>query len=435
MTENGDQPTGTNESPAVMSEGERVVDDLLTDAHLAAAHELPGLVARHAATLGAADALAFLADLQQYVLVPFFGSGGSGVGGPGWPGEPMSVDSTLAGRCFQHVEVLTQDAGEGRTRVWLPLLNGTERLGVLGVTFGADSTGEITDGVLGVRLIRFAALVAELITTKSQYGDTIARLRRREGMGLAAEMQWALLPPLTFAGHDVTISAALEPAYEVAGDAVDYAVDAGRARAALFDGMGHGLRSAQLAALTIASYRNARRAGNSLIDIAVDIHRALIEASFGGTSFSTAVIAELDTDTGLLSWVNAGHPDPLLLRDNKMVKSLHAAPWLPLGLQITNRTPVTSQGAIGREQLQPGDRVLMYTDGVTEARSPDGEFFGEERLIDLMVRNLAAGLPSPETMRRAVRALLDHQQDRLTDDATLLLLEWRHENTSALLAQ
>ena len=79
---------------------------------------------------------------------------------------------------------------------------------------------------------------------------------------------------------------------------------------------------------------------------------------------------------------------------------------------------------LGTEHLEPGDCVLLYTDGVTEARSPDGEFFGEQRLADLIVRHMAAGLPAPETMRRLVRALLEHQQGRLNDDASLVLISW-----------
>ncbi|MBY8854465.1 serine/threonine-protein phosphatase, partial [Saccharothrix sp. MB29] len=76
------------------------------------------------------------------------------------------------------------------------------------------------------------------------------------------------------------------------------------------------------------------------------------------------------------------------------------------------------------EQLQPGDRVLFYSDGVTEARDPDGEQFGLDRLVDLIERHEAGGLPAAETLRRVVRAVLDHQDGRLQDDATLLLLEW-----------
>ena len=130
---------------------------------------------------------------------------------------------------------------------------------MLGVTVDAPAAAEIAAGLVGVRLRRFAALVAELIQTKTTYGDTIVRLRRQAGMGLAAEMQWSLLPPLTFACHEVTIAAALEPAYEVAGDTVDYAVDAGSARVAVLDGMGHGLRSAQLATSPPPSFATSRR--------------------------------------------------------------------------------------------------------------------------------------------------------------------------------
>ena len=142
------------------------------------------------------------------------------------------------------------------------------------------------------------------------------------------------------------------------------------------------------------------------------------------------MLAELETGTGMLSWVNAGHPEPLLLRGGKLVRFMHSRPTLPLGLVVTGRPATTV--TVGREQLQPDDRVLLYTDGVTEARSPTGAFFGDRALIDLLGRNLAAGLPAPETMRRVVRALLDHQQGQLTDDATLLLLEWRNSNTDAL---
>ena len=167
----------------MMSDAERAVEALLADAHLAAPYQIAGLVTRHAATLGANDAVVYLVDLQQRVLVPFLDSGDPGVGRQV---EPLSVDGTLPGRAFQHVEVLTQDAADGRIRVWVPLLDGIERLGVLGMTVDAAVAPEISRGVAGMRLRRFATLVAELIMTKTMYGDTIVRLRRQAGMGLAA---------------------------------------------------------------------------------------------------------------------------------------------------------------------------------------------------------------------------------------------------------
>jgi hypothetical protein len=87
---------------------------------------------------------------------------------------------------------VTQDVADGRIRAWLPLLDGIERLGLLGVTVDAAVAAEIATGLVGVRLRRFAALVAEVIMTKTMYRDTIVRLRRQAGMGLAAEMQWSL---------------------------------------------------------------------------------------------------------------------------------------------------------------------------------------------------------------------------------------------------
>ncbi len=413
---------------SLSSDGERLLDAMLDEAHLLAPHELPELVDRHAAALGVQDAVAYLSDLQQNVLVPFLGVDGPE---PTRHVEVLGIDSTLAGRAFQHVEILTQEAAEDAVRMWLPLLNGIERLGVLAVTVPDRAALETDGGILLTRLRRFASLVAELVMTKTLYGDTIVRLRRRADMGLAAEMQWSLLPPLTFACRRVTVAGALEPAYEVAGDSVDYAVDAGCARFAVFDGMGHGLQSAQLAVLAIAAYRNARRGGRSLVDTARSIDAA-VTSVFGGDAFTTAVLAELDTETGVLRWVSAGHPEPLLLRGGRMVRSLHVEPSLPFGLGGVLGGPAAPV-AVGSEHLEPGDRVLLYTDGVTEARSPTGAFFGLERLVDLLARNLAGGLPTPEVMRRLVRSLLEHQQGQLDDDATMLLAEWRTGDAKALL--
>ena len=410
-----------------LNDAERVVDDLLTEAHLLGAHQLPSLLLRYGRRLGVERATTYLADLQQEVLVPFVGSDG--------PADDetlgaLTVDGTVAGRAYQNVEVLTQVLTRGRQRVWLPLLDGSERLGVLSVT---SDGGLLERPEQLTRLRRFAALTAELVMSKTLYGDTIVRLRRTAAMGLAAEMQWSLLPPLTFVCGTVSVAAALEPAYQVAGDTVDYAVDAGYARVGVFDGMGHGLESAQLAVLTVAAYRSARRNDRGLTETVRTIDDALL-AGFGGEAFSTALLAELDTDTGRLQWVSAGHPAPLLLRDGRLVKTLHVEPAPPLGLgRAADPRRPADPVAVGSEQLEPGDRVLLFTDGVTEARSPEGDFFGVDRLVDLVIRNLAGGLPTPETMRRVVRALLAHQQGQLTDDATLLLLEWRSGNAEALL--
>jgi serine phosphatase RsbU (regulator of sigma subunit) len=129
------------------------------------------------------------------------------------------------------------------------------------------------------------------------------------------------------------------------------------------------------------------------------------------------VLAHLDVATGRLRWINAGHPEPLILRGSSLVRPPHCPPSRPLGLQESK--PVCCE-----TRLEPGDRLVLYTDGITEARSPAGEFFGERRLTDFISAAAAAGDPAPETVRRLMRHVLTHQADQLQDDASIVVLEW-----------
>ena len=359
---------------------------LVHGSQVASPDKLPGLVSDAAGDFGADDTLIYLADVQQRVLVPFVSPVGRD---HDTFADPLGIDSTVAGRAFQQSRRLSQSATAGRdgqrTRMWLPLLAGAERLGVLGVTLSTQALDD-SDGMR--RLEHFTSIVAALVMTKTLYGDSIVRTRRTNPMTLAAELQWSLLPPLTFISPSITVAGGLEPAYEVAGDSLDYAVDAGIAKFAVFDGMGHGLVSAQLISLVVAAYRNARRLGQSLTETAGHIESAVNEV-FRDESFATGLLFELDTTSGRLTWISAG-----------------------------------LSAAVGSEQLEPADLVLIYTDGVTEARSSAGVFFGQEGLVEMVLRNLAAGLATPETMRRVVHALLEHQAGHLDDDATMLIIEW-----------
>jgi serine phosphatase RsbU (regulator of sigma subunit) len=408
---------------------ERALADLLEQAHVVPDYVLPELFERYGRALGAHRTVAYLVDLQQRSLAPFTD--------PRVPAgeshaDVLSVDRTLAGRAFQQLEVVTkvldmnQGWAEDGLQVWLPLVDGSERLGVLAVTLPDAGALEADNGALRARLLTFASVAAELIVAKTKYGDSLVRLGRSREMTLSAEMQRSLLPPLTFVSDEVTITGGVEPAYEVGGDTLDYAVDPGVAHLAVFDGMGHGLPSAQLSALALSAYRNARRGRQGMVSMARFIDTA-ISSVFGADAFATGVVVQLDTQTGVLQWINAGHPAPLLLRNGRLVRALHVEPLVPFGLG----SMVTDHSVhIGREHLEPGDMVLLHSDGVTEARSPVGGFFGTDQLVELVTRHLAAGLPPSETMRRVTSALLEHHYGRLSDDASLLLLQYRpHSRT------
>src|SRR4029453_2167848 len=223
-----------------------------------------------------------------------------------------------AGRAFSAIAVQDAATGSG-LRLWLPLLDGAERLGVLGLTVPR------VDEALRGRCTWLATLVAELLMTKGQYTDSYFLNRRRQPMSLAAEMQWQLLPPLTFVTPRVVIAGLLEPAYEVAGDAFDYALNGDSAHLAVIDPVGHDLTASVLAAVTLGSYRHSRRAGLDLAATYAALDQA-IAPQFGGERFVTGQLGQLDCATGRLQWLNAGHPLPLLVRQAKGVDTLACHP-------------------------------------------------------------------------------------------------------------
>ena len=92
--------------------------------------------------------------------------------------------------------------------------------------------------------------------------------------------------------------------------------------------------------------------------------------------------------------------------------------------EMANHLSQTARLLERLEELEPDDMLLLYTDGVTEARTADGELFGLDRLADLLEREAASGRTAEEVLRRLARSVLDHQACGLRDDATLLLVQW-----------
>ena len=372
--------------------------------HLMAPDDLAATVAAHARRMGVRETVVYLADYEQITLLPLPGRGVP-------RRQDLPIEGTLAGRAFRRFEVNSTIVGNGQ-RLWMPLLDGVERLGVVELVLPEAPTDHRLD-----ELRALVSLVAELAVVNDAYSDVYSRLRRRKTLSLAAEMQWELLPPMSFGTERVVISGGLEPAYEIGGDSFDYAINGSLVDLLIIDSVGHGLPAAVLASVAISAYRHARRNSLGMPDMAVDINAA-IATHIGASQFATAVLAQLDIATGRLRWINAGHPEPLIVRGLSLVRPPSCPPSRPLGLQ--ERKPPCCE-----TRLEPGDRLVLYTDGITEARSPNGEFFGEQRLADFIATAVAAGDPAPEMVRRLMRRLLSHQADQLQDDATIVVLEWR----------
>ncbi len=379
-----------------------VIAWLMAQSHLMPPEALPDAADEAARRVGAQGCRIHLVTRDQRALRPLLGRGTTD--------DSLGLDGTLPGRAFRLSEVVIGTTSG--TRLWVPLLDGTERLGVLQVEVADETELE------GLRrpALALASVLAELVVSKGQYTDAYERTRRAVPMGVPAELLWRQLPPTTFATPRFVLTAQLEPWHEVGGDAFDYSLDGDTLHVAVFDGMGHGLAATLLASVALAAYRNARRGGLSLLETAEVVDQVLSE-QFGDDSFVTAVLGRLDLVTGTLSMLCAAHPAPLLIRNGRSVGELTVAPGLPLGFG-------TRTDRVLDASLEPGDRLLLFSDGVVEARSADGDFFGLDRLVDLVTRHESGRQPAPETLRRLINAVLEHQQDMLQDDATVLLLEW-----------
>ncbi|MGK5448185.1 PP2C family protein-serine/threonine phosphatase [Streptomyces radiopugnans] len=392
---------------ASLEDSARMLRALLRSSHLVAFEELPDPVARHAGEAGLHRARIYVADVREEVLRQVTGRGlDAGEGG-----QEVRVDATLPGRVFRDAQSLSVPAG-GRVRHWLPVLDGTERLGVLRVDTVRDPDDQAREAMRGL-----ASMVGMLPVSKRHHSDSYARLTRISPMTVSAETQWTLMPPRTFTNTRVTITAAMEPAYEIGGDAFDYAVTGTTLHLAVFDAMGHDATAGLTANVTVAACRNARRQGADLAEASRLAEKMLIE-QFGTGRYATGVLADLDMATGQLSWVNRGHPLPVLVRTGRWSSQLRCPPAGPMGTDLG--LPIT----VCHEQLQPGDRVVLYTDGITEARDTGGHQFGLGRFVDFILREHSGRLTLHETLRRLVHAVLEHHAGRLDDDATVLLVEW-----------
>ena len=362
-----------------------------------------------ATAFGASDIVVYLVDFGQETLEPL-------------PDrrphaevpESESVATTMAGRAFVSQKATSVQRLAGM-RVWVPIVEGSDRTGVLALTVPAA-----TENV--IRASEDLGLFAgHLIATQARYTDVYNLHRRRRSLSLAASIQWDLLPPLVLKTKRMTVAGLLEPAYEVGGDSFDYALNDTQFDLAVFDAMGHGIQAALVSSLAVGSYRHDRRENQSLQRMHTSLDQAL-DLQFQGTIFATGLLARFDLDTGTMTWTNAGHPSPILIRGGTALGELQSVPTVPWGLATI--TDSVGEAPIATEMLEAGDTILFYTDGVVDAHTPGDEPFGVDRLVDLTTQHASDQEEPEEIVRQLVRSVLSHQGDELPDDATIVLFQW-----------
>lgn len=412
-------------TPSYAEAAAGLFERLLARTHLSGPSDVADILAEGLMrTLSATDVVFYCINREGEALVPFRCHSSP-------ERAAQQVDGSMAGRAFAISKVLwAAGSSPAERRIFVPILDGTDRLGAYELSLRVDGI-EDRRGDLPVDLVavleRYGHLAAHLFVSKGAYGDALELAQRSRPMELGAELLWSVLPPLTFAAEGLVVSAMLEPAYENGGDAFDYAVNDDVVHLAVFDGVGHGLPAARLSTFAVAAFRHSRRAGRGLIETYQAMDTAFT-SQFGEDVFVTGVLAQLDAQSGRLHWVNAGHPPPLVLRDGRIVRTLDASPATPLGM------PMFSSGTtIAEEKLEPGDTLVLYTDGVTEAVRSDGALVGVEGFADFIRRGAAAQQSPPETLRRLQHFL--RKDCRVRDDATVLLVDWRGGAERSLLPQ
>ena len=404
--------------------GIRLFEGMLARTHMSEPARVGDVIAEELENaLDARGVVIYLVNLEGTALVP--------IPRPEHP-DPgrQDVEGSMAGRAFTGSRILSTPTDVARqVRLFVPIIDGTNRMGTLqaDLPLGGPKT-EPPESL--VRLLeRYGHATAQVLLAKRMYGDALQLVERTRPMELGAELLAAVLPPATFATDGLVISAMVQPAYENGGDAFDYAVNEDTIHLAVFDAVGHGLHAARLSTFAVAAYRNCRRAGMNLEQTYARLDAALAE-QFGGEFFTTAVLAELDPDAGVLRWVNAGHPAPLLLRSNRDVKALDRSRATPLGMPLFATEPTVVE-----ERLQRGDIVVLYTDGLTEARYASGVQLGVDGLIEFLRREASANQQPPETLRRLRRALASADGPMLRDDATVLVAHWHGGAEQSLMPQ
>ena len=316
--------------------------------------------------------------------------------------EVLQLDGSTYERVLHTQTVDVGRNGDG----WLVLVPVTERgdaIGILELSLSRRPDPETVD-----YLVAAAHALAYVLIASRRYTDLFEWAQRDIPFSIAAEIQRRLLPSsYTAEGGPFTLAGWLEPAHTAGGDTFDYSVDREYLYMSITDAMGHSTVAALLATLTVGTLRNSRRRIASPAEQADAANEALL-AGAAADQFVTGQLVRVRLADGAAELVNAGHPAPYLLREGRAA-SLNVTTGPPLGV---GPRPYVAD----RLQLQPGDRILLITDGYLERNAVR---------VDLEGTLMATADRHPrQIVQELAGSVLDATGGNLRDDATVLCFDW-----------
>ena len=383
VPEHRDTPT----APSVGELLSQVSPHLIGDQIVAEAQRLPGV----------SSAALYLVDIDGSRLWRFAGS-------DAFPAElpaPLSVGPEIPRDGLANLRRMVAEALPGSVAAPLDLHG--RAIGLL-LAVDADPAALTVLACQGAMAIHLA----------ERYTDAIASCRRRKPISPAAEIQQNLLPPRVAQITGATMAGNVIPSYEVGGDWFDYADNADGAWLAVADATGKGTSAASLGALALGAFRAARRSGSPHAEVVEAMHQA-IRATGRDDQVVTAVVGRWDGPTATFSWINCGHPPPMLIDRQGTLKALDAPVGRALGASGGD-----TEWASSAVRLSAGERLVLVCDGITERVCADGAPFGLEGVAHAVARALSTSAAA--TVRAIEDAVSNAAQDALEDDATLLVL-------------
>jgi serine phosphatase RsbU (regulator of sigma subunit) len=274
--------------------------------------------------------------------------------------------------------------------------------------------------------LRLLTLIAHLTAVKvreTEQHEAVERGKQlAEELKRAAAMQQALLPPEPVRLGRVTAAGRNLPSFDVGGDYFDFiAAEDGRLALGLGDVAGKGMAAALLMMNLQATVRAQVETGRPLRDVMGRLNRS-IHQSVRGQRFVTLFLAQVDPVDGRVTYVNGGHNPPYVVRASGEPEALTAGGLL-LGMFPE------AEYEEGSAALEPGDLLVAYSDGVTEARAPAkpgeemGEEWGEERLLELL--RASRGLRAEEVVERLIGRVREFNGPaQLADDVTVAVIRY-----------
>ncbi|GAA4590111.1 serine phosphatase RsbU (regulator of sigma subunit) [Actinoplanes octamycinicus] len=364
----------------------------------AAPDRLPEVIAEHLRRHFAAEQVEVLvADLALRQFAPLLGP-------PGADTDPAAL------RCLGSQQPATT-TGPAGARLHLPLSCWGERLGVLRVDLpGRPDTEQADQLRLVADELAVALRAADRMTDRYRKAQCLQRLT------MAAELQWDLLPGRSLGDERFLLAGQLEPAYEVRGDHFDWALAGDRLTLTVLNGAGEGMDAALLTATAVNAMRNARRCGADLVEQA-ELASDALHSRYGGGLHAATLLLEIDLVGGWVDAVDAGSPHCMIGRGGE-ISQVRLEQQLPLGMFGEARYEIE------RFRLEPGDRLLVVSDGVHAAAPGGGTTFGESALFTALRRTRLQ--PATEAVGTVMRGLREfHAGSEPEDDAVTVCLDWR----------